>query len=76
MGWRLRLGPFTPGKTETRLSMWRRPADFSLPLDSKHGRRAKSARWVGYERVRVFLEPLLAGRVPDEARWQPTLGVW
>lgn len=31
---------------------------------------------VGYERVKVFLDPILAGAVPDDARWKPTQQSW
>lgn len=31
---------------------------------------------VGYERVKVFLNPILAGAVPDHAQWSPTQQRW
>ena len=34
---RLRLGPFTFGRTGTRLSLWRRGSGVSIPLSGKRG---------------------------------------
>jgi len=31
---------------------------------------------VGYERVKIFLDPILAGMVPDDAQWKPTQHRW
>lgn len=31
---------------------------------------------VGYERVKFFLDPILAVTVPDDARWKPTEQSW
>lgn len=38
MSVRFRIGPFTFGKTGTRLSIWRRGSGFSVPLFSKKNR--------------------------------------
>lgn len=35
---RVRIGPFTFGKTGSRLSMWKRGSGFSIPLFTKKGR--------------------------------------
>ncbi|HRZ27104.1 MAG TPA: hypothetical protein P5295_09880 [Spirochaetota bacterium] len=35
MSWRLRIGPFTFGRTGTRLSIWQGGTGFSIPLSKK-----------------------------------------
>jgi hypothetical protein len=35
MGFRFRLGPFTFGRTGTRLNLWRRGTGVSIPLSGK-----------------------------------------
>jgi len=38
MGFRFRIGPFTFGRSGTRLSLWRANAGISIPLSGKRGR--------------------------------------
>jgi hypothetical protein len=62
------------------------PLPTSLPLPPSQWRLAyrrmaaevglDSDMSVGFERVNVFLDPILASAVPEHARWSPTLQTW
>jgi hypothetical protein len=49
MSLRLRLGPFTVGKTGVRLSVWKRRGGFSMPIppSTKKGKRTLGVLRIG-----------------------------